>query len=364
LSFFDEREERPGRTASRRPPPRGPGTDRQTLLVRRLIAGGVGLLALILLFLLIKSCRDSAREDAFRTYTRDVGALVQESDQQSDSLFQLLSRPGRRSPLELQNAVNGFQSAAAQLVDRTRDTDHPDELDGAHRFLLESLEFRRDGMGQIARELPTALGDQGREEATGRISVAMRSFLTSDVIYNDRFLPNLIGGLEDEGLRRDVTIPRSSFLPDLQWLRPTVVTERVEAIRGGGGGAGPAAPGLHGTALVSTTAKPAGKALAAGGATDIQVSPQLSFDVAVSNGGEHEERDVTVRVSITGAGRPIVREQRLPSIKPGEQKTVSIPLAAQPPTARPVKIAVEVRPVPGEKKVDNNKQTYPAIFTR
>jgi hypothetical protein len=142
------------------------------------------------------------------------------------------------------------------------------------------------------------------------------------------------------------------------------VTERIEAIRGGGGGAGPAAPGLHGTALVGVTAKPGGKTLNAGGATDIAVSPRLSFDVALSNGGEHEERDVTVSVTVTGAGRPLVREQRLPSIKPGEQKTVSIPLAATPPTGRPVTIRVEVKPVPGEKKVDNNKQSFPAIFTR
>ena len=363
MSFFEERDDRQGRTASRRPPPRGPGTDRQTLLVRRLLAGGVGLVVVILLFVLIKSCRDSAREESFKTYVRDVGALVQESEQQSHALVQLLSRPGRRSPLELQTQVNSYQSDAAQLVDRARDTDHPDDLDTAQRYFVESLELRRDGMGRIARELPTALGDQGREEATGRIAVTMRSFLASDVIYNDRFLPNLIGPLEDEKLRGDVTIPQSSFLPDLQWLRPTVVTERVEAIRGGAG-SGPAAPGLHGTALVGVTAKPGGKALTEAGATDIQVSPRLSFDVAFSNGGEHEERDVTVRISITGAGAPIVREQRLPSIKPGEQKTVSIPLAATPPTGRPVKIAVEVKAVPGEKKVDNNKATYPAIFTR
>jgi hypothetical protein len=363
LSFFDEPEERSGRTTVRRPPPRGPGTDRQTLLVRRVAAGVVGLILVILLFLAIKSCRDSAREDAFRNYVRDVGALVQESDQESNSLFQLLTRPGRRSPLELQTQVNTFQSDAAQLVDRANDTDHPSELDTAQRYFVEALELRRDGIGRIARELPTALGDQGREEATSRISVTMRSFLASDVIYNDRFLPTLIGPVKEEGLLGEVTVPRSRFLPDLQWLRPTVVTSRIEAIRGGGGG-GPAAPGLHGTALVGVTAKPGGKALTAAAATDIQVSPRLSFDIAFSNGGEHEERDVTVRLSISGAGRPLVREQRLPSIKPGEQKTVSIPLAAAPPTGRPVRINVEIRPVPGEKKLDNNKASYPAIFTR
>lgn len=363
MSFLDDREDRPSRTGTRRPPPRGPGTDRQTLLVRRAIAGGAGLLALILLFVLIKGCRESAREDAFRNYVRDVGALVQESDQASASLFQLLTKPGKRTPIQLQSDVNSFQSDAAQLVDRARGTDHPGETDGAHRYYVEALEFRRDGIGRIARELPTALGDQGREEATARITVAMRSFLASDVIYDSRFVPRLDKAIDEEKLG-DLQVPRSRFLPDLQWLRPTVVAQRIEAIRGGGGGAGPAAPGLHGTALVSVTAKPGGKVLSSAGATDIQVTPRLSFDVAFSNGGEHEERDVTVTLTISGAGKPLVREQRLPSIKPGEQKTVSIPLAATPPSGRPVTIKIEVKPVPGEKKVDNNKQSFPAIFTR
>jgi hypothetical protein len=333
-------------------------------MVRRAIAAVGGLLLLILFFLFVKSCRENAREDAFRNYGRDVAALVQESDQASQQLFGLLTRPGRRSPLELQQAVNGYHSDAGQLVDRARDTDHPDELDTAQRYFVETLEFRRDGIERIARELPTALGDQGREEATARITVTMRTFLASDVLYSDRFIPHLTNEVKKQKLTGEVNIPRSRFLPDLQWLRPTVVAGRIDAIRGGGGGTGTAAPGLHGTALVGVTAKPGGKALEPGGATDIAVSPRLSFDVAVSNGGEHEERDVTVTLSIAGAGKPIVRDQRLPSIKPGEQKTVSIPLAAAPATGRPVTITVEVKPVPGEKKLDNNKQRYPAIFTR
>ncbi len=364
MSFFDEREDRPGRTATRRPPPRGPGTDQQTIRRRRIIWVVAGALLLIVIALVWRGCADRARENAFRDYGRDTAALVQESDQASTQLFQLLTRPGRRTPLQLQSAVNGFQSDAAQLVDRARDLEHPDEVKTAQRYFVEALEFRRDGIGRIARELPTALGDRGREEATGRIAVTMRSFLASDVIYTDRFIPHLTREVKEQKLTGEVRIPRSRFLPDLQWLRPTVVAERIDAIRGGGGGTGPVAPGLHGTALVGVTAKPGGKALQPGAATDIQVSPRLSFDVAFSNGGEHEERDVTVSISVSGAGKPLVREQRLASIKPGEQKTVSIPLAAAPPTGRPVTITVEVKPVPGEKKVDNNKQRYPAIFTR
>ena len=40
-------------------------------------------------------------------------------------------------------------------------------------------------------------------------------------------------------------------------------------------------------------------------------------------------------------------------------KTVTIPLTEQPPTGQNVPIKVEVKPVPGEKKTDNNTQTLP-----
>ena len=84
----------------------------------------------------------------------------------------------------------------------------------------------------------------------------------------------------------------------------------------------------------------------------------------VQNGGSGDERDVVVALSIVGAGRPIVREQTIPSIAAGTQKVVTIPLAATPPLGRPVTIRVNVKPVPGEKKLDNNRASYPAIFTR
>ena len=362
MSFLDERDEAPRRTRTTRRPPDGPGTDNQTLRTRRLIAAGVGLLVLILFVFLIKSCRESAKEQAFRDYARDVAALLQESDQESKALFDLLSKPGSQSPIELQSAVNGFRTEAAQLVDRASATSHPDELGSAQRYLVDSLEFRRDGIGQIARLLPAALGDTGRSEATASIAAQMKSFLASDVVYAQRAAPRMRAAFSEEKLLESVRIPESEFLPDLTWLEARTVRDRISGLRGGGDDEA-AAPGLHGTSLDSVVAKPGGQTLAPGAAVEIAASANVSFDVKVTNGGENEESDVTVRIAISGAGRPLTVEERIPTIAPGEQKTVNIPLAAAPPTGRPVTITAEVRAVPGEEKVDNNKATYRAVFT-
>ena len=51
------------------------------------------------------------------------------------------------------------------------------------------LEFRRDGITAVANDLRTALGDTGRQQAVNQMAADMQNFLTSDVIYSQRFVP-------------------------------------------------------------------------------------------------------------------------------------------------------------------------------
>jgi hypothetical protein len=332
-------------------------------MVRRAVAVGVGVLALVLLILLVKGCRDSARKQAFRDYFRDSGALMEQSNQESRALFGLLTKPGTQSAVQLASNVNGYRGEAAQLVERAKGLDHPDELKGASQFVVQVLELRRDGIAGVAEQLPTALGDAGQEDAAKKIAVYMRNFLASDVLYTEKVVPGLRKPAKKEGLDGELEIPKSHFITDLGWLSPSTVADRIGRIRSGGSG-GPAAPGVHGTGLGTVTVKPGGQTLSQGGAVDIKASPNLSFDVQAMNQGENDESDVPVKVSITGAGKPIVVQAKIPTIAAGQSKTVSVPLAASPPTGRPVTITVQIVGVPGEKNLDNNKGTFAAVFTQ
>jgi hypothetical protein len=338
-------------------------------MMRRALAAGGGLLILILLVLGIRGCLSARKERAFKDYVRDSAALVSESNQQSDELFGLLRNPGDQTAVDLQNSINGLRVQAEKLVERAKGLDHPNQVNTAQRYLVETLEFRGDGLGSIADSLPTALGDTGRSVATAKIAAQMQNFLASDVIYTQRFVPNLQKALRKEKLLDDVPLPeevsqpKSGFLPDIEWLRSTVVADRIGRIRGGGGGKA-AAPGLHGTGLGTVTVQPSGRALTPGAAVDIPVSKDLAFQVQIQNQGENDERDVTTKISISGAGKPVELEERLDTIARAESKTVTIPLATTPPTGRAVTIKVTVTPVPGEKKTDNNRASFPAIFTR
>jgi len=331
-------------------------------MVRRLVAAGAGLLVLVLLILLVKGCRDSARKQSFRDYFRAVDGLVEQSNQESRALFGLLTKPGTQSAVQLATNVNGYRGEASQLVDRAKSLDHPSELNLTHTYLVATLELRQAGIAGIADQLRTALADAGQEDAVKRIAVYMRSFLGSDVLYTEKVVPGLNRGAKGEGIDADVEVPKSHFITDLGWLSPTTVADRIGRIRGGGSN-GPAAPGIHGTGLGTVTVKPGGETLSTSGATEIASSPSLAFDVQVMNQGENDESQVPVKLTISGAGNPIVVQQKIDSIAAGETKTVSIPLAASPPTGRPVTVQVQATGVPGEKNLDNNKQSFAVVFT-
>jgi hypothetical protein len=314
----------------------------------------------------VKGCASIRKENAYKDYVRQVAADVQQSQQESDAVFGLLRRPGGQSAVDLQNNINGFRAEAVKLAERAKSQDTPGEMQGTHRYLVDTLSLRADGLAAIARLLPTALGDQGAGTAIKQIAAEDRLFDASDVLFTQRYLPRLFSTIKDQGLANNVPVPTvlrspKGFLPDINWLRPTVIAQTLTG--SGSTSTGAATPGLHGTGIVAATVQPAGTALSASGTTDIRSQKGLSFDVQAQNQGQNTETGVVVRLTISGAGKPITVEQQIDTIAAGETKTVSVPLPSLPPTGRPVTITVLTKPVPGEKKLDNNKQVYQAIFT-
>ena len=332
-------------------------------MVRRTIAIVAGLIVLILLVLGVRGCLNSRKESAMEDYVSDANALVRESNAQSRSLFRVLQGPGGQDQaVNTESSLNGLRVASSGLVDRTRDLDVPDELSTAQRYLLETLELRRDGLAGVANAIPQALADQERRQSTAQVSRMMRVFSASDVIYRGRYVPSLENSLEDEDVNADDPV-ESSFLPDTQWLDPTFVADQVAGIRSGqGGGDQTAAPGLHGNGLGTVTL--GGVALVPGGSATVPLTGDLAFEVQVANQGENTETDVTVTATVGEGSDAIDLDEQLDTIAAGETKTVSIPVNQQPPTGENVPVTVEVKPVPGEDMTDNNSGDFTVIFTR
>ena len=333
--------------------------DSQTLMVRRTIAVGGAILLIGLLVFGVNGCLDSRKNRAFRDYASDVRAVVRGSNDISESFFDLLSSPSNADALDVQTQVNAQRADAEQLVQRARDTDHPDELDGAQGWLVESLQFRADAIERIASALPEALGDErGSSDAINAIAGQMQALLASDVIYLQRGVPALVAAYDDRGI--DEKFPTDRFLPDLGWLDPDTVQTRLSRI--GGSGNRTTAPGLHGTGIQTVAVQPAGVELSESGVNRVPVSDRLTFDVAVQNQGESEETDLGVSVAITN-GERITVDQTIPRIAAGESETVSIPIPDAPSTEAVSTVTVAVDPVPGEGTRENNRIQYQVAFT-
>ena len=254
------------------------GPERRAVVRRRLLAMVLGAALLLLLVIATRGCLDARADRAYREYARDVIALSDESTQQSNSLFEVLRGGGNEEAVELQNTVNGFRTQAEQLVDRADALDAPDRMAGANRFLTYSLEFRRDGLAGIATELPVALGEEDRDGATARIARDMRDFLVSDVLFAQRVAPELRESLAERDLAPESDLPGREFLPAIDWLEESTVSERLGAL---GEGPGEVGAGARGLALGVVTA--GGETLNESAPTQVTAAQDLSFSVQVQN---------------------------------------------------------------------------------
>ena len=331
-------------------------------MLRRTIALVGGVVLLILFVLLVRGCLNTRKENAIKDYGNDSAELLRESKEDGDQLFNLLEgKGGTDQATAIINTLNGYRTSSSNRVDRADALDVPGDLNGAQDNLLEVLQLRAQGLADITDALQVALGDQNRRQGSDDVAKQMQIFLASDIVDTQLFRRKLFEVLRDQGLPAP-NLPKAGFVPDIQWLQPDFVADQVNALRTGTGGGGSAAPGLHGNGIAGVTL--GGTALAPGGSASVQLAGDLSFQIQVQNQGENTETDVVVTVTVGDGGDADTQEETIPTIAAGELKTVTIPLSRQPPTGQNVPIKVEVKPVPGEQKTDNNTQTSSVIFTR
>lgn len=326
---------------------------------RRAIALGAVVLFLILAVLLGRGCQSQRQERGIKDFIEQANSILTQSNQSSRDFFGLLRDPGDAGATEIETSVNEQRSLASELVRQASNLDPPGDLDNAQKYLVETLEFRRDGLNAISQLIGQALGDQDAEAATEKIAANMQQFLTSDVIYSQRayaYMSQAVKKRDIEGVK----LPSSQFLPSLEWLDPAVVDDVLSRARGGTGSDEPVAPGTHGNGITGVTAQPSGVALTEGATNDLSGAKSIVVDV--QNQGENDEKDVEVSLQISGSGTPIRLNKSIASISAGETANVSIALTRTPAAGSTATLKVDVKRVPGEENTDNNRQTFDVKF--
>jgi hypothetical protein len=344
--------------------------DQQTLLVRRLIAAGAVVLVVILLVVLVKGCVDSRRTAALKDYNRNVRALVQESDSEvSKPFFQALSGAASQQPTQVTATLNQLREVADEELAHAGRLGVPDEMSEAQRDFQLVLSLRRDGVAKVADLIQPAVGKTAAASAAvNQIAGQMRAFDASDVVYSQRVAPLILRALKNDGIAAsydgtagEQVLPQADFLPSLSWINPTFVATQIGASVNGGKVGAPA-PGLHGHGLDSVSV--GNTTLQPGGSNEIPANPPPTFTVNFTNGGQNDETNVKVDVVVTGgSGAPIKASQIVPTTSAGQSATASVQLPRAPSTAGGSTIKVTIEKVPGEQSLENNSQTYTALFT-
>jgi hypothetical protein len=380
LSFFDEDDE-PTRTTSRTrvrpsPPPRrgrvtsGGSSDAQTMLVRRMIAGVVGAVLLLVLFFVVRACNDTRHDNALKDYNRQVANIGTQSRQTGEQFFKQLNQATAQSPSELYGAIVQYKGSAETSLKQANALSVPGDMSQAHQSLLISLELRKDGLDSIAGSIRQALGDEGEaaDKAINDIAGDMRAFDASDVLYDQRVIPFIKAALDKSGIRQQ-SILASHFLTNIAWISPQFVASKLgQQLSAGSNGDGsttgdnqPTGPGLHGTGLNSTSY--GNVTLSPTASNRLTYVKGQAFLVAFTNQGDNDEFNVKVTLKISGgSGAAITLNKTVEKVAKGEKATVELPLNRQPAVGAALTINVTVAKVPGEEKTDNNKASYPTLF--
>ncbi len=331
------------------------------MMVRRRIAAGVGVVVLIAIVLLIDGCLKSGKEEALKKYNHEAGQLVGESDQQvAQPLFAGLAGASSEPPLNVEQKVNELREVAQRQAEQAKRLSVPGELDAAQRYFTLALNLREEALAKIAPLVREALGGKGKQ-ASSSIAGTMEMFLASDVIYSQRVAPLIQQELAAGGIH-GLSTASTQFLPNLGWLEPSTVEERLTGKSSVAAQSGQIAPGTHGSALKgvsvgSTNLEPESTGTVnhlSGGSTPM-------FKVMVEDSGSNSETDVKVEVTVTAGGVQYKDSRTIAKTEPGVTATVGIPVEKVPLGAA-ARVVVYVQPVPGETNLENNKGSYLAVF--
>jgi hypothetical protein len=365
FDFFDEPATQ--ETTQRRRLPRGPQPPRRparppaglTPLLRLIGLIAFAIFGIIVLVFVIQSCRSDSKQDAYRGYMQDVGAIAQGSANVGRDLNDELTTLGRTSP-ELAQGLDSLAQQQSQYAARADDVNPPGPLREEHVHMIEALELRASGLSRLADAFRRTATSNDAPEAAALLAQQASLLLASDVNWAVYFQEPSLKELQRQGIT-GVSVPESDFVlnPDLASAQTWLLIR--QRLRGAATGGTPS--GLHGNGIISVRVLPAGITLNTSDNDPISASTELAFEVVVENSGESQEVQVPVTLTIQKSPQPIVKRAVIDAINPSERKTLTFRDFPQPPFGERTTVRVHVQPVRGEANRRNNTFVYPVIFS-
>lgn len=347
---------RPSRRGPR-PPIRPPAGVTPLLRLIGLIA--LAILVVVLLVFAVQSCRGSQKRETYENYMEDVGEVATRSQQIGRRLNNLLTDPAAELS-DIRQQLSGLAQQQEQVVTRAEDIEPPGPLREIHPAVIQSLQLRVSGLEGLDRAFEQTAQIRNANVAGRALAVQARRLLASDVVWDDLYKDPARAVLAEQDVR-GVQVPDSNFLRNPELATPGLMASVWQRVRGASTGGRPCSP--RGTGLVSVRALPAGTDLSTTTLNTVEASENLAFAVTVEDTGCSQEVRIPITLTIRKSPENIVKTQTIPIINPGEQQTVTFRQIGQVPFATRTSITVDVKPVTGETRRENNSAEFPVIFS-
>jgi len=374
FDFFDEsatREDAPtregrgdrrpsrGGNGPRRPQFRGSGGLTPLLRLVGLIAFAI--LIVVLLAVWAQGCASDHQRGAYKRYMAGIGSVGSGSAQIGSRLAQLLETPGLKQA-DLLTQLNGLIQEQEQDVALAQKLHPPGPINAAHQRAIDALGLRVGGMKGLADVFTSTAGTTDSVQAGTALAQKAERLLASDIIWSDLFKAQAELELKNRSVTGVGGVPGSVFVssPDLFAAKSlTLVWKRVHGASTGG-----SPSGVHGTNIEYVKVHQASGDTPLGSSeTTVHISTELAFIVGVKDGGDSQEVQIQVTLTIPTQPNSIVKTETIPVIDPGQIKTVTFKDFSTLPPGEPLKVRVDVKPVKGEKRIDNNTAEYPILTT-
>ena len=376
FDFFEEEE--PTQESSRaervirRPGPRGPrrpprGPQNLTPLLRLVGLVAFAILIIVLLVFWIKSCQASSKSSTYKSYMSKVSEVASSSEQIGRQLSDTLLSPGLKRA-QVQSKIAGLARQEQLDVDRARAITPPGPLLSEHQAVIQAVQFRVSGLTGVADAIGAIPTTKSTTKSAAALASQLQRTLASDIIWSDSFKAPSETELRRQGVTGTTDsggplVPDSKFLQNPALATVAATTTIVQRLKGSSGNGGTQNCPC-GTELSSVKMLPSGKELSTTSQTTIIVTTSLAFQVTVKNSGNVQVFSVPVKLTVEQSkGGNIVKTAKIGFLNAGDETTVTFRNFPQFNFTTPATIKVEVSPVAGETKTDNNSADYPVIFS-
>ncbi len=332
----------------------------QSPLARVLIILTAVVVLVLIITLGINSCINKKKVGEYRDYFAAVDGVLRDSDDIGKQLSDMYMKPDETVRQALEGKLAEFLAAQEQLLEKAKAIKAPDQFKKENEWFIASMQIRVRGLKGLQPAVLNALEARDNQAGAAQVSHEMLILLTSDVAYDEFFYQPAQRVLKEEDIK-DIKVPQAKFLKDSALANSQTAVSVLDRLKGGTA----QVSGLHGVALVGVKAQPSGMVLTTDSDNSLKASDALTFEVEVENQGEATENDVLVSLSLSAPGRPSPQkvDGRIPTIAPGERRTIELTGLAAEAGSQTALMRAEVGPVPGETNTQNNVGDYNIAFS-